>query len=127
MTDNGAAMQAEEFQAGLHSLGILHESTLPYSPYQNAKQETFWATLEGRLMAMLEGQQALTLDHLNLLTQAWVEQGYHRRRHVGRAHRAGVCDRLIDTTSPKHKSRFSSKPCPIKTSMKSGILFSYRP
>ena len=82
MTDNGAAMQAEEFQAGLHSLGILHESTLPYSPYQNAKQETFWATLEGRLMAMLEGQQALTLDHLNLLTQAWVEQGYHRRRHV---------------------------------------------
>lgn len=82
MTDNGAAMQADEFQAGLHTLGILHESTLPYSPYQNAKQETFWATLEGRLMAMLEGQQALTLERLNLLTQAWVEQGYHRRRHV---------------------------------------------
>ena len=82
MTDNGAAMQADEFQSGLHSLGILHESTLPYSPYQNAKQETFWATLEGRLMAMLEGQQALTLERLNLLTQAWVEQGYHRHRHT---------------------------------------------
>ena len=82
MTDNGAAMQAEEFQAGLHTLGILHETTLPYSPYQNAKQETFWATLEGRLMAMLEGVKDLTLERLNLLTQAWVEQGYHRERHA---------------------------------------------
>jgi putative transposase len=34
MTDNGAAMQAEEFQQGLQALGILHEPTLPYSPYQ---------------------------------------------------------------------------------------------
>ena len=51
MTDNGSAMRADEFTAGLHTLGILHETTLPYSPYQNAKQETFWATLEGRLMA----------------------------------------------------------------------------
>jgi len=51
MTDNGAAMQADEFRQGLHTLGILHETTLPYSPYQNAKQESFWATLEGRLMA----------------------------------------------------------------------------
>ena len=41
MTDNGAAMQAQEFTAGLLELGILHEATLPYSPYQNAKQETF--------------------------------------------------------------------------------------
>ncbi|MCP5085822.1 MAG: DDE-type integrase/transposase/recombinase, partial [Rhodobacteraceae bacterium] len=30
MTDNGAAMQAKEFSAGLHELGILHETTLPY-------------------------------------------------------------------------------------------------
>jgi hypothetical protein len=34
MTDNGAAMQAEEFRCGLHTLSILHETTLPYSPYQ---------------------------------------------------------------------------------------------
>jgi hypothetical protein len=27
-------MQAEEFRCGLHTLGILHETTLPYSPYQ---------------------------------------------------------------------------------------------
>jgi len=41
MTDNGAAMQADEFRSGLHKLSILHETTLPYSPYQNAKQEVF--------------------------------------------------------------------------------------
>lgn len=81
MTDNGAAMQAEEFLAGLHSLSIVHEPTLPYSPYQNAKQERFWATLEGRLMAMLEGVEELTLERLNTITQVWVEQDYHRQVH----------------------------------------------
>jgi hypothetical protein len=81
MTDNGAAMQADEFCSGLHTLSILHETTLPYSPYQNAKQETFWATLEGRLMAMLEQVKDLTLERLNEITQAWVELDYHREFH----------------------------------------------
>ena len=82
MTDNGAAMQADEFRSGLHNLSILHETTLPYSPYQNAKQEVFWATLEGRLMAMLEGVKELDLEQLNEITQAWVEQEYHQSRHA---------------------------------------------
>ena len=81
MTDNGAAMLAEETTSGLATLGIVHQTTLPYSPYQNAKQESFWGRIEGRLMAMLEGEQALTLDALNLATQAWTEQEYHRTRH----------------------------------------------
>ena len=82
MTDNGAAMLAEETTNGLAKLGVLHQTTLPYSPYQNAKQESFWGRVEGRLMAMLEGEDALTLDALNLATQAWVEQEYHRTRHT---------------------------------------------
>lgn len=82
MTDNGSAMQAEEFCSGLHTLGILHKTTLPYSPYQNAKQETFWATLEGRLMAMLEAVTDLTLERLNEISQAWVEQEYHQSQHT---------------------------------------------
>lgn len=32
-------------------------------------------------MAMLEGETTLTLDALNLATQAWVEQEYHRSLH----------------------------------------------
>jgi putative transposase len=42
MTDNGAAMLAEETTAGLVKLSVLHQTILPYSPYQNAKQESFW-------------------------------------------------------------------------------------
>ena len=81
MTDNGAAMLAEETTSGLAALGIVHQTTLPYSPYQNAKQESFWGRIEGRLMAMLEGDASLTLDALNLATQAWAEQEYHRTVH----------------------------------------------
>jgi hypothetical protein len=81
MTDNGAAMLAEETVNGLATLGVLHQTTLPYSPYQNAKQESFWGRVEGRLMAMLEGEVALSLELLNQTTQAWVEQEYHRTLH----------------------------------------------
>jgi hypothetical protein len=49
--------------------------------YQNAKQESFWGRVEGRLMAMLESEQSLTLDLLNQATQAWVEHEYHRTHH----------------------------------------------
>ena len=80
MTDNGAAMVSEEFTEGLLSLGIVHEKTLPYSPHQNGKQERLWATMEGRLMEMLEGVE-LTLDFLNEATQAWMEIEYNRAVH----------------------------------------------
>ena len=80
MTDNGAAMVADEFTEGLLSLSILGERTLPYSPYQNGKQERLWATMEGRLMEMLEGVE-LTLDFLNQATQAWMEIEYNRAVH----------------------------------------------
>jgi transposase InsO family protein len=81
MTDNGAAMLAEETREGLLRLGILHEPTLPYSAYQNGKQEVFWAQLEGRLLALLRGVTPLRLRFLNQAAQAWVEQDYHRRVH----------------------------------------------
>ena len=81
LTDNGSAMVAEEVSEGLMRLGIVHEKTLPYSPYQNGKQEIFWATLEGRLMEMLQGCKELTLDFLNEATQAWVEIEYNRAVH----------------------------------------------
>lgn len=81
LTDNGAAMLAAEVRQGLETLGIVHETTLPYSPYQNAKQEVFWAQVEGRLLAMLEGDAELTLERLNAATQAWVELAYHRTVH----------------------------------------------
>jgi transposase InsO family protein len=81
LSDNGAAMTASEITEGLARLGILHQTTLPYSPYQNAKQEAFWGPVEGRLMAMLEHVPDLTLSFLNEATQAWVEHEYNARVH----------------------------------------------
>jgi transposase InsO family protein len=81
MSDRGSAMIAGEFTAGLHHLGILHLPTLPYSPHVNGKQENLWARVEGRLLAMLEGEPNLSLAQLNLATQAWVTQEYHRTVH----------------------------------------------
>jgi transposase InsO family protein len=81
LTDNGGAMLAEEVQQGLERLSIVHETTLPYSPYQNGKQEVFWASVEGRLLAMLDGVGELTLERLNEATQAWVELEYQRKVH----------------------------------------------
>ncbi len=81
MSDNGSAMLADEFTEGLVRLGILHETTLPFSAYQNGKQEHFWAHLEGRLLEMLGKVRELTLEFLNQATQAWVEIEYNRREH----------------------------------------------
>jgi transposase InsO family protein len=79
--DNGSAMIAKETEQGLSRLSILHENTLPFSPYQNGKQEAFWGQIEGRLLPMLEGVADLTLDQLNEATLAWIEMEYNRKVH----------------------------------------------
>ncbi len=49
LSDNGAAMTAAEITEGLSRLGILHQTTLPYSPYQNVAPKLMWPpTPEGR-------------------------------------------------------------------------------
>jgi transposase InsO family protein len=108
LTDNGSAMVAEEVTEGLLRLGIVHERTLPYSPYQNGKQEAFWGTLEGRLMKMLDGITDLTLDFLNQATQAWMEIEYNRAVHRETA------------TTPV--DRFAHAPDVLRTSPSSNAL-----
>lgn len=80
--DNGSPMLARETTEGLRRLSVVQQTTLPYSPYQNGKQESFWNPVEGRLLAMLEGQRDLTLALLNEATQAWVEMEYNRQIHA---------------------------------------------
>ena len=108
LTDNGSAMVAEEVTEGLLRLGIVHERTLPYSPYQNGKQESFWGTLEGRLMKMLDGVAELTLELLNEATQAWVEIEYNRAVHR--------------ETSSSPVERFAQAPDVLRTSPSSESL-----
>lgn len=81
MSDEGPAEMALEIRNGLEALGILHRPTLPYSPYQNGKQESFWNQIENRLLPMLAGVKDLTLEMLNHATQAWVEMEYNRKVH----------------------------------------------
>jgi hypothetical protein len=108
LTDNGSAMVAEEVTEGLLRLGIVHERTLPHSPYQNGKQESFWTNLEGRLMEMLSGMAELTLDFLNQATQAWFEIEYNRTTH-----------REISSTPVE---RFSQAPDVLRSSPSSDAL-----
>lgn len=79
MSDEGPAMTATEIVGALSRLGILHQPTLPYSPYANGKLETLWSQVEGRLLAMLEGVPDLTLELLNEATHAWIEFEYNRK------------------------------------------------
>jgi transposase InsO family protein len=107
MTDNGAAMKANETQEGLLRLGIVHDKTLPYSPYQNGKQEAFWGQLEGRLLAMLSKVEPLTLEFLNRASQAWIEMEYNRKPHqeIG----APPLDRMLKGVDVSRPSPDSSK------------------
>jgi putative transposase len=130
MTDNGPAMIANETQNGLLRLGISHEKILPYSPYQNGKQESFWGRLEGRLMAMLSQVESLTLEFLNRVTQAWVEMEYNRSWHedissyplarllqgpdVSRPSPDSNTLRFAFTVQEKRKQRKSDGTIPIK-------------
>ncbi len=108
LTDNGSAMVAEEVTEGLLRLGIVHERTLPYSPYQNGKQEALWGRLEGRLMKMLDGVSELTLDFLNQATQAWMEIEYNHAVHR--------------ETSSSPVERFAQAPDVLRDSPKSESL-----
>jgi putative transposase len=80
-SDNGSAMIAGEFSAGLHHLGVLALTTPPRSAWMNGKQETLWNRVEGRLLAMLDAVPNLTLQQLNAASFAWVEHEYHATAH----------------------------------------------
>lgn len=81
LSDNGSAMIADETREGLLRLSVMQRTTLPKSPYQNGKQEVFFASVEARLLPMLERHADLDLGLLNRATLAWVEMEYHRRVH----------------------------------------------
>jgi len=81
LSDNGSPMLAAETREGLERLSIEQHTTLSQTPEQNGKQEVFFVSVEGRLMAMLDGEPELSLELLNRATQAWVEQEYQRHLH----------------------------------------------
>jgi putative transposase len=65
MTDNGAAMIAEEVSEGLLAAGDRPRNDAALQPLPERQAGGFLGDLEGRLMEMLEGVSELTLDFLN--------------------------------------------------------------
>jgi transposase InsO family protein len=109
MSDNGSARLAAEATEGLARLGILHETTLPYAPFQNGKQESFWNGIEGRLLPMFQRVADLSLAQFNEATLAWIEIEYNRTIHseLGEA--------------PLHRylhHRDLGRPCPSSAELK---------
>jgi len=82
MSDNGTAMTAVEISEGLARLGILHEKTLPYSPYLNVAQPNMWRS---------SGWSAV-LGDLDVSCATYL-QGYSNRRN---AMTSGRCDQPPD-------------------------------
>jgi len=109
MTDNGAAMIAAETACGLRELGVAHTPTLVESPESNAKVESFWGNVEGRLLPMLERVEDLTLELLNDATIAWLEMEYNRRPHeeIGTT----PLDRFVN-------ERDVGRPCPSSEALR---------
>jgi putative transposase len=103
LTDNGSAMTAAETTEGLSRLGILHTTTLPYSPHQNGKQEAFFGPVEGRLLKMLDSVDDLDLRTLNNATQSWVELEHNRCVHKELDGKSPV-DRWLDDKTVMRKS-----------------------
>jgi putative transposase len=112
MSDNGAAMIAAEISEGLAHLSVLHQRTLPYTPAANGKIEVLWASIEGRLMAMLEGVEELDLARLNEATLAWAEFDYNRKIH-SETHEAPLGRFLAGPTV--------MRPCPDSVALKAAF------
>jgi transposase InsO family protein len=117
LMDNGSAMVAQEVVEGFLRLSIIQENTLPYSPFQNGKEEVFWGQLEGRLMAMLEGVKDLTLALLNEATQAWVEMEYNRTKS-SETHEKPL-DRFLN-------GRSVLRPCPSSEALRNAFRIQTR-
>src|SRR5260221_9373633 len=69
LSDNGAAMMAAEITEGLTRLGILHQTTLPYSPYQYVAFPNMWRRAKSR--PVLDGNDE---------SSATYSRGYRARR-----------------------------------------------
>ncbi|MEW6080374.1 MAG: Mu transposase C-terminal domain-containing protein [Bacillota bacterium] len=71
--------QSHQFQRICAELGILHLSARPYSPQGKGKIERFWQGIDGSFLPELRAHPVGSLDELNRLFGAWLEQGYHHR------------------------------------------------
>lgn len=100
--DNGVIYQSRQFQRIAAELGIHHIHARPYSPEGKGKIERFWQTVNGSFIGELQARPAATLEELNALFGAWLEQGYHHwvHRETGETPSARFARAMADIRLP---------------------------
>ena len=106
MTDNGAAMMAEEFTAGLPPWASCTSPRYRIRPTRTPSRRTS-GRVEGRLMAMLEGEDDLTLELLNNATPPGSSRNTTAAAHRDRRHAAGAL-----SGRPQR-----ARPCPVASEL----------
>lgn len=77
--DNGVIYTSRQFERICAELGIRHISARPYAPAGKGKIERFFQTLDDSFLAELKLAPVETLEALNRLFWAWLEESYHHR------------------------------------------------
>jgi transposase InsO family protein len=75
--DRGAVYQSNQFQRVCAELGIRHIAARPYAPEGKGKIERFWQNVESSFLSELKVRPAATMEELQTLFSAWLEQAYH--------------------------------------------------
>lgn len=96
--DNGVIYTSRQFSRIVAELGIHHVSAKPYAPEGKGKIERFWRTVDSSFLPELRKRPAGSLEELNALWGAWVEQGYHhlKNRETGQTPAARFGRALAD-------------------------------
>jgi len=100
--DNGVIYTSRQFSRIVAELGIHHISASPYAPEGKGKIERFWLTVDFSFLPELKARPAETLEELNALFAAWLEQGYHHweNRETGETPAARFARALGDIRLP---------------------------
>ena len=79
--DNGAAYRAHSLQGICARLSIQLIYCRPYAPEGKGKLERWHRTLRDQFLIELRPQKIYTLDEINSLLWAWIDQLYHPTSH----------------------------------------------
>jgi putative transposase len=79
--DNGSPFVSHQLQRVCAVLGIRLVHSRPGRPQGRGKIERFFATVRSQFLVEIADDQLTSLEELNRLFTAWVEQRYHYRPH----------------------------------------------
>lgn len=81
--DNGAVYVSHHLQLVCARLGIALIHSKPYDSPARGKIERFWRTVREGFLPLVDYTQNYSLERFNNLFEQWLDQGYHRKMHLG--------------------------------------------